>query len=342
MAEDDGIKPEAAETTSADATTSATAEAAELESIGSQAAYDAFLADAKAIEPGFIEECCADIALTYQSVVRGVENVLGSGAVVVGRLPSVNVVELSMLPRLAQGLAFAALRVDRELEIASFGKLFERAQQLRRKLRKAADALAEARLLPDADVDEVWLRGKHDVLDDCLSLVALLRRNEARIAGRSPVVASDLVEAEQLVGQLRVMLGQQGLESDGGVPSLVKAVEIRDRFWTLLNQRYDVLWRCGAWLYGHSVDERVPPLPVRPALIGTARSVPVEQAAPRSVPEQRRIRSPPPLMPAPSPVRPPSSEPVVRDSTRHLHDLQRELERKARFLVRIGVVPPRS
>ena len=192
MAEDEGRRPETAENTSADA--------AELESIGSQAAYDAFLADAKAIEPGFVEECCADIALTYQSVVRGVENVLGNGAVVVGRLPSVNVVELSMLPRLAQGLAFAALLVDREFTVTSFGKQFERAQQLRRKLRKAADALAEARLLPDADVDEVWLRGKHDVLDDCLSLVALLRRNEARIAGRSPVVASSSARRSNSLG----------------------------------------------------------------------------------------------------------------------------------------------
>ncbi|QRN93353.1 hypothetical protein JRI60_29645 [Archangium violaceum] len=334
MAEDDSSRPEASETPSVDA--------AELESIGSRAAYDAFLADARAIEPGFIEECCADIVLAYRSVVHGVENVLGSGSVVVGRLPNVNVVELSMLPRLAQALAFAALQVERELELASFGKLYDRVQHLRRKLRKAADALAESRLLPDADVDEVWLRGKHDVLDDCLSLVALLRRNEARIAGRSPVVASDLVEAEQLVGQLRVMLGQQGVESSGGATSLVNAVEIRDRFWTLLNQRYDVLWRCGAWLYGRAVDERVPPLPVRPALIGKARSAPVEQEAPRSVPEQRRIMNPPPLMPAPPPVSSPASVPVVRDSTRHLQDLQRELERKARFLVRIGVVQPRN
>ncbi|HEX8821090.1 MAG TPA: hypothetical protein VF794_14270 [Archangium sp.] len=331
MAEDDGSRPETSGNGSADTS--------ELESIGSQAAYDAFLVDARAIEPGFVEECCADIVLTYYNVMRGVENVLGSGTVVVGRLPNVDVVALSMLPRLAQGLAFAALQVERELEVASFGKLFERAQQLRRKLRKAADALAEARLLPDADIDEVWLRGKHDVLEDCLALVALFRRNEARIAGRSPVVASDVAEAEQLTGKLRVMLGQQGVESDGGTPSLVKVIELRDRFWTLLHQRYDVLWRCGAWLYGRAVEDRVPPLPVRQALVGKARSAPVEREAPRTVPEQRPVLSPPPLVPAP--VSPPASVPV-RDTTRHLHDLQRDLERKARFLVRIGVISPRS
>jgi len=335
MAEDDGSRPEPGERVAADV--------AEIEGISSQAAYDAFLADAKAIEPGFVEECCADIALAYHCVTRGVENVLGGGAVVVGRLPSVNIVELSMLPRLVQGLAFAALQVNRELEAASFGKLFERAQYLRRKLRKAADALAEARLLPDADVNEVWLRGQYDALDDCLALAALLRRNEARIAGRSPVAASELAEAEQVAGKLRVMLGQQGVASDGGAPSLVRVIEIRDRFWTLLNQRYDVLWRCGAWLYGRAVEERVPPLPVRQALVGKARSAPVERAVPRSEPEQRPIMNPPPLVPTPvsPPVSPPSTAPM-RDTARHLHDLQRDLERKARFLVRIGVVSPRS
>ncbi|MFY0522966.1 hypothetical protein ACN28I_07155 [Archangium gephyra] len=334
MAEEDGGRPETAES-------GAVVDASDLESISSQAAYDTFLAEAKAIEPGFVEECCADIALVYHSVMRGVENVLGSGTVVVGRLPNINVVELSMLPRLAQGLAFAALQVDRELEAASFGKLFERTQDLRRKLRKAADALAEARLLPDADIDEIWLRAQHDALEDCLALVALFRRNEARIAGHSPVVAADLAEAEQLAGKLRVMLGQQGVESDSGAPSLVRVIEIRDRFWTLLNQRYDVLWRCGAWLYGRAVDERVPLLPVRRALVGKARSAPVERDAPQPVPEQRRIMSPPPLMPAPVPVSQPSSAPV-RDTARHLHDLQRDLERKARFLVRIGVISPRE
>jgi hypothetical protein len=334
MAEEDGGRPEISESGAVDAS--------DLESISSQAAYETFLADAKAIEPGFVEECCADIALTYQSVMRGVENVLGSGTVVVGRLPNINVVELSMLPRLAQGLAFAALQVNREFEAASFGKLFERTQDLRRKLRKTADALAEARLLPDADIDEVWLRAQHDALEDCLALVALFRRNEARIAGHSPVVASDLAEAEQLAGKLRVMLGQQGVESGGGAPSLVKVVEMRDRFWTLLNQRYDVLWRCGAWLYGRAVDERVPLLPVRKALVGKARSAPVERETPQPVPEQRRIMNPPPLMPAPVPVSPPSSSVPVRDTGRHLHDLQRDLERKARFLVRIGVITPRE
>lgn len=341
MAEEEGRRPGIAESGSADV--------AGLESISSQPAYDAFLVAAMAIEPGFVEECCADVVLAYHNVMRGVENVLGNGAVVVGRLPNVNLVELSMLPRLAQGLVFAALQVERELETASFGRLFERAQQLRRKLRKAADALAEAGLLPNADIDEVWLHAQQDVLDDSQALVALLRRNEARISGRSPVTATELLETEQLTEKLRAMLGRQGDVSGKGTQTLLKAIEMRDRFWTLLVQRYEVLWRCGAWLYGRTVDERVPPLPIRRALIQRSLSAPAERDAARTVPEPARNVSPPPLLP--EHVRAPPSIPApavaassasVHDSTRHLHDLQREMERKARFLVRIGVTTPRS
>ncbi|PTL85376.1 hypothetical protein [Vitiosangium sp. GDMCC 1.1324] len=311
-------------------------DAPELETISSQMAYDAFLTAAKAIEPGLIEECCADVVLTYHTVMRGVESVVGSGAVLVGKLPNVNVEELSMLPRLAQGLAFAALQVQRELQSASFGMLFERAQLLRRKLRKAADALAEANLLAEADIDEVRLQAPRELLEDCLALAALLRRNEARIAGRSPVTAPDIREAEQVAEKLRTLLGQQGDASDGGTPSLVKVIEMRDRFWTLLNQRHDMLWRCGAWLFGRAVDERVPPLPIRQSVVRKPRNAPPEREAMRKVAEPRRSVSPPAIVPAR--VSPPAIVPV-RESARHLGDLQRDLERKTRFLIRIGVIP---
>ncbi|MET0404933.1 MAG: hypothetical protein ABW123_21130 [Cystobacter sp.] len=307
-----------------------------LEGISSQSAYEAFLSAARALEPGFIEECCADIVLAHRGVSHAVEQVLGSGAASVGGLPDVNVVELSLLPRLVQGLAFAALRVEREREASSFGALFERVQQVRRRLRKAADAFAESQLLPDVDIDEVWLHERQDVLEDCQSLVALFRRNAERLVGRSPVTPDEIDAAEQLLGQLRMVLGQPG-DPKQGESALIRAIETRDRFWTLLNQRYDVLWRCGAWLHGRAVSERVPPLPGRLARVqpheaqdGAALRV---QVAPLRVPATALV---PTRGGGPSPM---ASRPPERSSSRHLDELQREMDRKTRFLVRIGALP---
>ncbi|WNG27251.1 hypothetical protein F0U62_26955 [Cystobacter fuscus] len=307
-----------------------------LEGISSQSAYESFLPAAKALEPGFIEECCADIVLAYHGVSHAVEQVLGSGASSVGGLPGVNVMELSLLPRLVQGLAFAALRVEREREAASFGPVFERAQRVRRRLRKAADAFAEAQLLPDPDVDEVWLHARHDVIEDCMSLVALFRRNAARITGRSPVTSEEVDEAERLIGQLRMVLGQQGGARQEENP-LFRAIDMRDRFWTLLNQRYDVLWRCGAWLYGRAVAERVPPLPVRPALVRRNPSAANDGAAPRMDVVPPRSVSTPVLVRGSGQASP--SKTPERAVSRHLDEVQREMDRKTRFLVRIGALP---
>jgi hypothetical protein len=42
------------------------------------------------------------------------------------------------------------------------------------------------------------------------------------------------------------------------------AEELRDRLWTLLQQRHDRLWRVGAYLFGRKkADKRVPPLDSR-------------------------------------------------------------------------------
>ena len=295
------------------------AELSELENISSQAAYETFLLPAKAVEASAIEECRADIPFTYFIVTRSVENVLGSATVVVGKLPSVNLEELSALPRLAQGLAFAALQVHREARAAPFGALFERATHLRRKLSAAAGALADANLLPAVDVEEARLHVRLDVVEESLALAALFQRHLSLVEGRSPVNKTDLLEVEQVAKKLRTLLGRPAPEGEeGSVPALVKAIEMRDRLWTLLTRRHDMLWRCGAWLYGRAVDERVPPLPTRD--VGNRRSpFAQERAAPRM------------LVPGGAPS---------GASTYEMPRQRSELEQRTRFLIRFGVIPP--
>ena len=133
------------------------------------------------------------------------------------------------------------------------------------------------------------------------------------------------------------------LGQPGGVKqeenTLLRAIDMRDRFWTLLNQRYDVLWRCGAWIYGRSVVDRVPPLPVRQSLVRSSPGGVTDGTAPRVDLAPSRSVSAPGLVPirAGSPSSP--ARTPERAVSRHLDEMQREMDRKTRFLVRIGALP---
>ncbi|HVG58185.1 MAG TPA: hypothetical protein VNA24_06495 [Hyalangium sp.] len=262
-----------------------------LEALGSKKAYDKFLSAARAIDSGLVEECRADVALAYHSAKRGLESLL-SQDVPLSRLPDIKMDELRTLPELAQGVVFAVLQWHHQLEAASFGPLFEQAQRLRRKLLKSADALAETGLLPEADAEAVRHLSRHDVIGTCMAFSELLRRNEARVVGRSPLTVADLDEVDQTITQLRALLSpREGARGEPSLPSLVEAAQIRDRFWTLLKQRHDLLWRCGAWLYGREVDSRVPPLQAEYTLLPKPKPVPSALAL---VPPRPVVVTPPP------------------------------------------------
>jgi hypothetical protein len=194
--------PENSEGTSTEAGTDPE-QTVRLESLASREAYEAFLSAVRAVDAGALQECFADIPLAYDSVKRGVEDVLGHGAEL-AQLPDVEVEELRSLPRLVQGLAYAVVQ----------------------------------------------------------------RQHSLRTGGRA---------------------------ADGTPLSLAEATELRDRFWTLLLQRHEALWRCGAWIHGQTVDEHVPPLQAGrgwAAVVETQRSpsLPPEQFIPPLRPNRRRER----------------------------------------------------
>lgn len=285
---------------------------AELEALGSKKAYDQFLSAARAIETSAVEACRANVGLAYHSVKRGLESLL-SQEVPLSFLPEVNLEELRTLPLLAQGLAYAVVQWRRQLTAAPFGALFEQAQRHRRKLITTAEALAEAGLLDSADAQAVWQLSRHDVIGTCTAFSELLRKNEKRIAGRSPLSSADLDEAAQVVAQLKALLASGGgAREELTLPSLVEAIQIRDRFWTLLKQRHDLLWRCGAWLYGRGVELRVPPLEVQST----------QQPRPQPVPQALVLVPPRPVVPPPPPAK---SSPM------------RTLQRKIRALVSVSI-----
>src|SRR5579883_217410 len=233
-----------------------------------QPTVDDVIAEAKKLAAEDVLPFKADAALALHNVQVGVKAVQPFEARIAAELPAVDFAQIVTLPDLAQAVVGAALDVHRDQPAAStIDDLLARAYPVRKKLLSAARALADAEVLKEADVRAIEVgRGRIDAANDCVQLEKLFRANADAVKGKSAVTEADLVEAKTVGEQLQLLLHPKRASHDRPTPEAVAAAaDLRDRLWTLLVQRYDRLWRVGAWLFGHQVDEKVPPLQSRVA-----------------------------------------------------------------------------
>jgi hypothetical protein len=230
-----------------------------------EGAFQYFLTKAPPFDSSAVLTFRSDPHLAQHNVLRGLEAVLEQQQRIAQELPFVELDLLRELTSLSHAVIFAAARVNRTPEATMLRELMPEAYQLRRKLLASAMALAEAGLIPEREVRTVEKgRGQIDVAGDLTLLPPLYRRHQEAIAGKHPVSKADLDRAEQLGQQLLEILRPGAATGPRNVsPELVASVEARDRLWTLLVTRYELLWRTGAWLFGQKVDEKVPPLQSR-------------------------------------------------------------------------------
>jgi hypothetical protein len=233
-----------------------------------EAAHTRFLPAADAIPADHVKALRADAALALQNVEAGVKAVIGARAALDGRIRDVDWGAVEGLPALARAVCFAAARVEATVlpGVGVADKLAE-ARKLRVVLLKTAEALAEAGRLPVASVDEI--RAGHGFLDtanDCVDLAALFRKHRAKIDGLHALTPEQLTRAaelgSELVAALKPRLAKAGDEA--GVQA--RAVEVRDRLWTLLLREHAELRRLASFQWVEEVDAHVPPLQApRPA-----------------------------------------------------------------------------
>ncbi|MEJ7727803.1 MAG: hypothetical protein WKG00_01165 [Polyangiaceae bacterium] len=164
---------------------------------------------------------------------------------------------------------FAELEVERARRVAKQREgTVRRARRLRKKMQRWADTLAEQGLISEEAMSAV--RGGDeavDVAEDCVTLARALAPHvdaARRLAGkgkkkRAPS-AKKLAAAAELGSELARALQSGGASPGSNGVSGVDAGEMRDRLWTLLLQRYQDVWRVGAYLFGPAVDDRLPRL----------------------------------------------------------------------------------
>ena len=255
--------------------------------IGRFTRLDLFLPLAQKLPADRVSEYRADPHLAYQNVKRGVGNVLSELARIKHELPTADIEAVRTLPQVTQGLIFSALQVNRDAgSPGTIEGLLKTAHAIRRKLLKGAEALVESDVIPDADLAPIRPgRGKVDMANDCVGLAALYRKYEKKIAGKTAITAADIAAADEAGSKLQTLLKPRGTPADNRLaPALATAVETRNRFWTLVEQRHELMWRIGAWLWGHAVDEHVPPLQSRTVTRASAEpdaAVPAPEVAPK-------------------------------------------------------------
>lgn len=218
---------------------------------------------AEALLAGDIVEFSSDPSLIYHNVRAGVDAVLKEEARIRAELATVRIDEIRETTLVAQALIFAAAQVS--LTTRATGtttELVSRAYELRGTLIENAQPLVSAGLLPAGAFREILKgRGKLDAANDCVDLVQLFRDSWPAVQGKTVMTPEVLTEAAQLGSTLQtILLPGRAVRRRQVTPEMAAAVAIRDRIWTLLRQRFSLIWRVGAWLWGPEVEDFVPAL----------------------------------------------------------------------------------
>ena len=234
-------------------------EADDAEPVGSQVDFDAFLPLARALPAHEIRPMRADLVLALQNAQMGHRNVFAERERLEA-LPETNVAELDSIVALVQATIYADTQIPRAMPASELRKKLAVLRALRRLLLKTADTLAEAGLIPKAEVDKIREgQGDIDAAKDCVALAALFTKYAAKVRGKHAVTAAQIKQAGELGAELlKSIKPVRAKRAKASVK--VEAVD-RDRLWTLVEKRHDQLWRGGAYLFGRAAaDEKVPPL----------------------------------------------------------------------------------
>lgn len=236
----------------------------EAASVGSQAAYERLLSEARQVPAGQVIPLRSDLHLAVHNAALGAGWLADCTAEQKRSLPNTDFNRLARLGEVGLAALFADGLISRGSSGALQGKL-ERARTLRGVLLSSSESLSAAGLIPAAEVQKIKAgTGPLDAASDCVALAALFKKYAAQIKGKHPVTKDQLEEAAQVGTDLLLVLkpssAKRAPSSNGGN----QAVQDRDRLWTLLVQGHEELWRAGAYLFGPAlVDQKVPPLQAR-------------------------------------------------------------------------------
>nr|HEX4313817.1 hypothetical protein [Kofleriaceae bacterium] len=179
----------------------------------------------------------------------------------IAKLPDITVADIEEVREISKAYLFAVTRAQRTAPIV--GDLRARIREAH-KLRAAFVAKFEVLVLdgvvPASEVAGIRRgHGPIDAAGDCIALATLVHKHATAIAGHLKIDPADVLRASELGSQLLAEL--RSATAPAKRKPTAADIDARDRLWTLLETTWQQrVWRAGAWVFGHDVDDHIPAL----------------------------------------------------------------------------------
>jgi hypothetical protein len=248
-------------------------------STDSAAAFEHFSALVAGTPEDQIETLNADPMVVLHNCQRGLDAIRPHLAHVAEALPLVDQNDFLELPSIALALQFAASRVFTPASPQEIAERQARLRPMRRMGLAYLGVAAELGLVPSGPVDNIKKnRGPLDEADDGVQIAAMFSQHAAALAGKHPFSAESLKQLGEDGNWLLTQIKPRTAVRDKGAPD-PQAVA-RDRLWTDLQRRYDVLYHAGVAVWGRrKVDEHIPSLHAQAPQTAKAAATPDKPAA---------------------------------------------------------------
>jgi hypothetical protein len=240
----------------------------------SEEAYQAFLSEAQALEASEVIPFRADELIALYNVKTAQKNILDrKNELEAKKISEEELTKMAQTHSVALAMVFA---VDQAETIAArptkdIRQKRARAGLLRRVHLLFAEGCALLGMVPLDEVETIQEgNGPTDSARDCIALSAFYRRHHKVLLNQTPSTPALQDEMAALGTELLATIIPTGAKVETITPdALRQAQDLRDRFWTLLEHRYDLLVSAATKLVGRNkVRSLVPPLQSR---VGTPK-----------------------------------------------------------------------
>ena len=210
-----------------------------------------------------LERYSADPEIVRVNLVRGLDAVRAHLDHLAKALPLVSIAELLELPSLALALGFAANRVFTPASRLEIRAHQESLRPMRAMTLLYLEVAADLGLVPRDRVRKIRAdRGPVDEARDGVAIVACFRENAKGLHNKHPFTEEALARLAEDGNWLLKQLLPSGATAEKGATNPDSLM--RDRLWTEVVRRYDLLYQAGVVIWGRrGVEAHLPALQSR-------------------------------------------------------------------------------